>query len=337
LAPAIGLELVKPLILSPLVFWKQQLQRRRIRMGRLTLTHAILTCVFTASVADTKTWHGSGSPLAPARAPSCVDEQLKEFDGKSSLIQVVSGSSSQVDVDDIVAHESHPEATMERDPTKMTFHCKVGIVHWAKGWSDLKKKYCCQTEHVGCLDTTDVTDNKKGPNATDKPIISETCLTDEPLEHIMGYTTSPAGTKCVFGLDERDERKHCILEDMKYGSLGWCYTSESKDSWGPCSESCPLFGPFKVLGNKVKQVHNEIEKLTKHSPASKLAPKPMQKVAATKGHATGHATGHAKGPHAAAGKNSSATTAPKKKLAPATKAPAPTPAATKSPGAAASQ
>lgn len=223
-------------------------------MGHLALTRAILTCICTANAAAAVTSHGSAS--SSAAASSCTDAQMQELDGQSSLLQLGSGSTSQTDdVDDTATHESNPEAKV--DLKKVTFNCKIGFVHWRKGWSDLKKSYCCRTEHIGCLDTTDVTSD------TSNVTTSKTCVTGEPLRDIVGYTTSPAGTPCIFGLDQRDEGTHCILSDMKYGALGWCYTSESKGSWGACTESCPLFGHLKVVGNKVKKLRKEIEKLEK--------------------------------------------------------------------------
>lgn len=85
------------------------------------------------------------------------------------------------------------------------------------------------------------------------------CVTRyDPRAHYMGYTTSPAGTQCIFGLDPRDEGSHCIL-DPEFGSFGWCWTDSSLSSWGSCSESCPLFGPVKVLANQIEQLRNDLQ------------------------------------------------------------------------------
>lgn len=312
-------------------------------MAHLALTRVTLTCICMVSATVTVTSHESVSPSAAA---SCTDEQVKEFDGQSSLIQLNTGSSSQTDVDDISNHESNLEATQPNakeqanaegglsvpDPRKVTFNCKIGLVHWIKGWSDLKKHYCCRTEHVGCIDATDTTEETTGDDQyrsrrrkserhrdTSKANTSETCVTVNSEASILGYTTSPANTPCIFGLDKRDEGKHCILDDMRYGSLGWCYTSKSLESWGPCSESCPLFGQLKVLGNKVDKLRTEVKELfnlTAGSNASDAgestaAPKPAKEK-------------NAPAP-TPAGTKSPATKAPAPTLAPAPAANAPTP------------
>jgi hypothetical protein len=48
------------------------------------------------------------------------------------------------------------------------------------------------------------------------------------------------------------------MDDGEYGSFGWCFTSQDKSSWGSCSESCPLFGPAKVLAKKIDSLDKRI-------------------------------------------------------------------------------
>jgi len=88
------------------------------------------------------------------------------------------------------------------------------------------------------------------------------CVTkDDPRANSFAYTTSPPGTRCVFGVDERDEGWHCILDDGDdYGSYGWCFTSKSRDTWGACSETCPLVGQAKQIGNMIRGAREEIKK-----------------------------------------------------------------------------
>jgi len=77
------------------------------------------------------------------------------------------------------------------------------------------------------------------------------CVTRaDPRAVANGYTTAKPGTPCVFGLDIRDEGKHCVL-DPEYGSFGWCYTDDDRESFGSCSEDCPMFGPHGVLQSKL--------------------------------------------------------------------------------------
>eukprot|EP00927_Polykrikos_kofoidii_P032017 TRINITY_DN273_c0_g1_i10.p1 TRINITY_DN273_c0_g1~~TRINITY_DN273_c0_g1_i10.p1 ORF type:complete len:445 (+),score=77.01 TRINITY_DN273_c0_g1_i10:87-1421(+) len=88
----------------------------------------------------------------------------------------------------------------------------------------------------------------------------------------MGYTTSPEGTKCVFGVDVQDEGHHCIQEVGNiYGSFGWCYTSTDKGSWGACSANCPLSGQSKILGTKLDEVLRRLNNLQRLGKASAAA------------------------------------------------------------------
>lgn len=88
------------------------------------------------------------------------------------------------------------------------------------------------------------------------------CTTrEEPRAVAFGYTTSPPGTPCIFGTDDRDEGSHCILDDGKYGSFGWCFTSSDHASWGSCNDKCPLFGQAKILAKKIDSLHEAIHKL----------------------------------------------------------------------------
>jgi len=74
---------------------------------------------------------------------------------------------------------------------------------------------------------------------------------------MMAKTAKP-NSSCLFGIDDRDEGEHCIMDDGKYGSFGWCWTSPQKDAWGSCSEACPLFGVFKILGNRIDKLKGDL-------------------------------------------------------------------------------
>jgi len=167
------------------------------------------------------------------------------------------------------------------------FDCKEGVSKWKLGWSSKKKEFCCRTAKVGCTagnktksNGTKKNDASTGTNGsvsergsrTDNSNSSatvtnntsnvtnvSTCITraDERVSSTF-YATSPAGTPCVFGVDPRDEGSHCIMDGGQYGSFGWCFTSKSRQSWGACSESCPLFGPSKVLGAKINKLDSEL-------------------------------------------------------------------------------
>lgn len=110
------------------------------------------------------------------------------------------------------------------------------------------------------VNTTNITN---ATNATNVTQANGTCLTRyDPRATAVGYDTSAPGTACVFGVDQRDEGAHCILDSSEYGSYGWCYTSADKSSFGSCGEGCPLFGPLKVLGEKVDALREALENAT---------------------------------------------------------------------------
>jgi hypothetical protein len=99
--------------------------------------------------------------------------------------------------------------------------------------------------------------------ATTTAQVMEDCKTrDESRAVAFGYVTSPSGTKCVFGVDERDEGKHCIYDDGLYGSFGWCYTAEDMGSFGSCDEACPLWGPSKIIARKIDEVLHRLDNVT---------------------------------------------------------------------------
>lgn len=166
------------------------------------------------------------------------------------------------------------------------FDCGAGLDNWKRGWSNMKKLWCCTYKKKGCpadssnstdastsgskpdlswendlvtdADAADASGSSMGNSTSKKNETTENkCVTkQDPRATSFGYTTSLPGTPCVFGIDDRDEGYHCIMEDGKFGSFGWCWTSMAMSSWGSCSESCPLFGPSKVI-------HQEVEALSK--------------------------------------------------------------------------
>eukprot|EP00419_Tripos_fusus_P009545 CAMPEP_0172663964 /NCGR_PEP_ID=MMETSP1074-20121228/6280_1 /TAXON_ID=2916 /ORGANISM="Ceratium fusus, Strain PA161109" /LENGTH=229 /DNA_ID=CAMNT_0013480039 /DNA_START=73 /DNA_END=759 /DNA_ORIENTATION=- len=115
-------------------------------------------------------------------------------------------------------------------------------------------------KNIRWADSSTAGDLSNKPHAT-------TCVTDTPHSKNSPFAwhvvNSPSGTPCVFGADTRDEGWHCIMDAGRFGSLGWCWTSKSKSSWGSCSESCPLFGPARVLGKKIDALRDNIRRLGK--------------------------------------------------------------------------
>jgi len=72
---------------------------------------------------------------------------------------------------------------------------------------------------------------------------------------------APPGTECLFGVDPRDEGRHCIM-DSQYGALGWCFTREDKSQWGSCNDGCPLAGVDGVLETKVDAVTERLKEVS---------------------------------------------------------------------------
>jgi len=165
------------------------------------------------------------------------------------------------------------------------FNCSAGNSTWKRGWSQLKKDYCCQSELVGC--SFNCSDNlskltpewlliKKswccqaagiGCKNAERQKDERPCLTQETVlakSSMFGGHVSPIGTPCVFGIDPRDEGYHCMIDNGMYGSFGWCYTNKDRSSWGACNQDCPLFGLAKVIGNRLKNVTEDLGDRIKH-------------------------------------------------------------------------
>jgi len=98
-------------------------------------------------------------------------------------------------------------------------------------------------------------DSQSGNASTEEYV----CVTrEDPRASALGYTTPDPGTQCVFGVDDRDEGYHCILDEGTYGSYGWCWTSAAMDAFGSCSESCPLFGQLRILERQIKELSDQL-------------------------------------------------------------------------------
>eukprot|EP00927_Polykrikos_kofoidii_P039114 TRINITY_DN33545_c0_g1_i1.p1 TRINITY_DN33545_c0_g1~~TRINITY_DN33545_c0_g1_i1.p1 ORF type:complete len:370 (+),score=51.13 TRINITY_DN33545_c0_g1_i1:39-1148(+) len=102
------------------------------------------------------------------------------------------------------------------------------------------------------------------PALLDSQKAKPTCVTrdDARFKPPRLYGVSPAGTHCVFGVDDADEGSHCIYDNGDYGSFGWCYTSKDRATWGPCSGACPLYGQYEVLGTRLDEALRRIKKMS---------------------------------------------------------------------------
>mmetsp|Transcript_64881 Transcript_64881/g.120712 ORF Transcript_64881/g.120712 Transcript_64881/m.120712 type:complete len:730 (+) Transcript_64881:61-2250(+) len=108
------------------------------------------------------------------------------------------------------------------------------------------------------------------PSDPAAPVASPVYETHDPPRCVTRYdpritsisiATAPAGTPCIFGLDPRDEGRHCI-PDFDYGTSGWCYTRADKDEWGSCSTNCPLYADSLILGLKLDALAEGIDTLS---------------------------------------------------------------------------
>mmetsp|Transcript_49058 Transcript_49058/g.116726 ORF Transcript_49058/g.116726 Transcript_49058/m.116726 type:complete len:243 (+) Transcript_49058:104-832(+) len=118
------------------------------------------------------------------------------------------------------------------------------------------------------VNTTGSNEPSASPNASSpvfpgdlKPVaLPRLCVTRAPPTEFVFYRTAAPGSKCIFGVDDRDEGGHCIIDDMaKTGSLGWCWTAEDRSEWGSCTEGCPLYGQEAALEDKIKEQWEEID------------------------------------------------------------------------------
>merc|ERR1719420_1526019 len=91
------------------------------------------------------------------------------------------------------------------------------------------------------------------------------CATKEDSRIAAWFTeTAPAGAVCVFGVDARDEGSHCIYSEGKYGSNGWCYTTEDHTEWGSCNDHCPLYGAHEKLAKKIDAAVDMVANISRH-------------------------------------------------------------------------
>lgn len=97
------------------------------------------------------------------------------------------------------------------------------------------------------------------------PMIVKThpkCMTRNDERAVSFWSqTAPVGSPCLFGVDARDEGRHCIAE-TEFGSNGWCYTERDMSAWGSCAKECPLSGPPGKLAKKIESVATVLSKLS---------------------------------------------------------------------------
>jgi len=111
----------------------------------------------------------------------------------------------------------------------------------------------------------EVKEKKKNPCFTVKSPLDELWLGG-----IGQAKTDKEGTECVFGVDPRDEGKHCIQQNGKYGQYGWCFTTKDKTKWGSCGAGCPMFGQEGTLAKRIREMEAKLDE-TRRNLIPKLA------------------------------------------------------------------
>lgn len=121
-------------------------------------------------------------------------------------------------------------------------------------------------------------EEQEAPTPTAQPANQSTtsgCVTTEDRRAAWFSKTAVPGTPCVFGVDDRDEGKHCILdEEDGFGAYGWCWTRKDKLEWGSCSDKCPLFGQAKKLHLKIQNATAQMAKWQKLIATAAAIPDP---------------------------------------------------------------
>jgi len=81
------------------------------------------------------------------------------------------------------------------------------------------------------------------------------------LQHLLRAKPAPTGTPCLFGVTPLDEGSHCVDDNGRYGSFGWCYTKSDRTQWGSCDESCPLDGSVDIISDRIDNLTNIVREL----------------------------------------------------------------------------
>lgn len=119
------------------------------------------------------------------------------------------------------------------------------------------------TDAAGDSTTTAPASTTNLTNATGAAKSTGCATRKDPRAEAWFATTSPEGTPCVFGADDRDEGSHCI-EEYEYGSNGWCFTAADRSTWGSCNERCPLYGASAKIEKRIDSVSKQVQGIAKH-------------------------------------------------------------------------
>lgn len=120
---------------------------------------------------------------------------------------------------------------------------------------------------AGDPNVTNVSNQSVPPEVSPAAVTGCATRYDERIEAWLRVTAAP-GTPCLFGVDARDEGKHCIMDGGEFGTFGWCWTTADKGEWGSCNEQCPLFGQAKALAKKVDAVSDVVGRIVEHVAAT---------------------------------------------------------------------
>lgn len=214
-------------------------------------TTAAATTVADTTVAATTAAANTAAPTTAAPTVAGATTTTEEFDCQTGLAKWRLGWSAAKKAFCCKAHNLGCDQDTPATTTTEQFDCQEGLKNWRLGWSGAKKKFCCKSHGLGCNNTT----NSSKANASN-------CTTIKPPRPAWFAGTAPEGSRCLFGLDDRDEDSHCIIDDPdSNGPFGWCWTKWDKSEWGACSEKCPLFGQYKLLKSRIKSAEKNLMKL----------------------------------------------------------------------------
>jgi len=191
-------------------------------------------------------------------APCCQGTSMSA----PSLLQRASATEKTLDVDEAHEADEAPEASAPKEDAKAANGTNASSAKAnataadgaaGKGESEGAAKAANGTDAAPATNDTSAANitNASDAKPAEPSVPSGGCVTkQDPRAKAWWAKTAKPGTACVFGVDPRDEGKHCIPE-MEFGSMGWCFTKKDKSEWGSCGEACPLYGHHKTVGKQI--------------------------------------------------------------------------------------
>lgn len=136
----------------------------------------------------------------------------------------------------------HIAKNLPFDPASV-FDCKAGLSKWEKGWSILKKKWCCKTDKVAC-DPFDCDEDSSDWKSAWMPAKKEWCCSNRKV----GCATTPGQATTVASATA--PVTYACREGLAHWEQGW---SQGKKDWCCAHEKlgCPEDAKQKAYDCKV--------------------------------------------------------------------------------------